>query len=199
MEVDWETEVGGGAPIIDAGWAGFVDLRRQPGRVHEISEAAAFPPLAHLLLKLNGAHSAVWTSKCDLWQPAPAALACYVDMLPRDGSVFPCLPEAETFCRQLSAILGSWVPREAMEKAIGTAALEPGRDSAYAPDLQASLTLVIRQAFAIGAEGFGVTAYLGTEQPSVTEARKAMASAMAALADALLRPGAAEKAKSTLK
>ena len=49
MEADWEVEVGGGAPVIDALWAGFVDLRRQPERIEEIAEAGKFPALAPLL------------------------------------------------------------------------------------------------------------------------------------------------------
>ncbi len=42
MEVDWEVEVGGGAPVIEALWMGFVDLRRNPERLGEIAEAANF-------------------------------------------------------------------------------------------------------------------------------------------------------------
>jgi hypothetical protein len=30
MEADWEFEVGGDAPVIDALWPGFVDLRLSP-------------------------------------------------------------------------------------------------------------------------------------------------------------------------
>ena len=30
MEADWEMEIGGSAPVIDAFWAGFEDLRRSP-------------------------------------------------------------------------------------------------------------------------------------------------------------------------
>ena len=35
MEADWEVEIGGGAPVIDALWPGFVDLRaaRARGRI----------------------------------------------------------------------------------------------------------------------------------------------------------------------
>ncbi len=47
MEADWEVEIGGedgdSAPIIDALWPGFIDLRRFPDRVAEITEAAGFP------------------------------------------------------------------------------------------------------------------------------------------------------------
>ncbi len=30
MEADWEFEVGGDAPVIEAHWPGFVDLRQNP-------------------------------------------------------------------------------------------------------------------------------------------------------------------------
>ena len=30
MEADWEVEIGGGAPVIDACWDGYVDLRFNP-------------------------------------------------------------------------------------------------------------------------------------------------------------------------
>ena len=40
MEADWEVEVGGGAPVIEADWPGFVDLRGEPERVNEMEEVA---------------------------------------------------------------------------------------------------------------------------------------------------------------
>ena len=43
MEADWEVEVGGGSPVIEALWPGFVDLRLYPERIGEIQEAAGFP------------------------------------------------------------------------------------------------------------------------------------------------------------
>jgi len=42
MEADWEVEVGGGSPVIEALWPGFVDLRLYPERIGEIQEAAGF-------------------------------------------------------------------------------------------------------------------------------------------------------------
>jgi hypothetical protein len=100
MEADWEFEVGGEAPVIDAAWTGFVDLRLEPERADELAETAEFPALAGVLAKLNGPGSALWTSKCDVWQVhdraqwdadeldastgcATHAMACYIDLLPR--------------------------------------------------------------------------------------------------------------------
>jgi len=81
MEADWEVEIGPGAPIVEAFWPGFVDLRSEPRRIGEIEEATRFPELAKALLQLNGQGSGnqpapiddaenglVWTSKCDIWR-----------------------------------------------------------------------------------------------------------------------------------
>jgi hypothetical protein len=182
MEADWEFEVGGGAPVIEACWSGFVDLRRHPECVGEIQEAVAFPPLAALLVALNGAHSRLWTAKCDLWEPNAddlagltsdcrtaaqvsalprAALACYIDLLPLAGKVFAQPRQAEDFCRK-------WVIR-----------LAP----VSLPDC--CVDLVIRQAFAGEMEGFGVTAYLSAVSRDRSAATEALTAALAAFADTI--------------
>jgi hypothetical protein len=165
MEADWEVEIGGGAPVIEAEWAGLVDLRSHPECIAEVAEAAAFPALAALLLALNAAHSPLWTSKCDVWEPEPAALACYIDMLPVEGRVFARWQQAEAFCREYVTRLAQ-ITR---------------------PELSAecSIDLVIRQAIACQAEGFGITAYLRAKAACHADAEGALAAAMAALADAL--------------
>jgi hypothetical protein len=186
MEADWEIEVGGGAPVIEAFWPGFVDLHRRAGHhlAAEIAEARAFPPLAGLLQALNSTASPVFTSKCDLWETGPdevagsdelmtgdiqAALACYIDLLPVEGAVFPNLHQAEEFCR-------NWVRRL----------------SGVSTPL-CRVDLILRQAIAGPAEGFGVTAYLGGTGKDRSAAGKALASAMAAFAVAI--PDAATTAK----
>ena len=187
MEADWEVEVGGGAPVIEAYWPGFVDLRcssqslphailnPHPDRITEIVEAATFPPLSALLRALNTPTSPVWTSKCDLWEPLPfeftdpatiaadaqAGLACYLDLLPLECLVFPGLAQAETLCRE-------WVAR-----------LSP----IDVP--QCRIDLVIRQAVAADVEGFGITAYLGAAGADRSAAANGLATAMAAFAAAI--------------
>jgi hypothetical protein len=69
MEADWEFEVEGEtaaaeapipeAPIIDACWPGFVDLRRNPERAWDLPEARQLPALAEALARLNAAASPV--------------------------------------------------------------------------------------------------------------------------------------------
>ncbi len=179
MEADWQVEIGGGAPVIDALWPGFVDLRKDPERIVEIAEAVDFAPLVALLLALNSAESPVWTSKCDGWEPEPGGQAVYIDMLPRDGGVFPEWKQAEGFCRDMVDRLGVMKLQEC--------------------GLECSVELVVREAVAGDAEGFGVTAYLSAKGRDGAETAKAVGALMAGFADALrpLRP--AETAGSKLQ
>ena len=183
--------MGGGAPVIEALWPGFVDLREQPERVAEIAEAAAFPPLAGLLRALNAADSLMWTAKCDVWEPGLTAtgtavsasfadskveqptLACYVDLLPRAGQVFAQWQEAEAFCREC------------------VARLEP------IALLDCHVELIVRQAIAGAADGFGVTAYCSAAGPNRAAASEALTAVLAAFADSI--PPAASPATGASK
>jgi len=99
MEADWEVEIGPDAPVIDACWSGFVDLRSAPELAQTLPEVRDLPGLAKALARLNGARSPVWTAKCDIWpvidssqfdpyeldaEPGSAtcAWAYYIDLLP---------------------------------------------------------------------------------------------------------------------
>jgi len=176
MEAEWEVEVGGGAPVIEALWPGFVDLRQQPERLAEIAEAAAFPPLAELLRTLNAADCPVWTAKCDVWETEPSeadeashagtsvliVLACYVDVLPRAGQVFAQWQQAEAFCRACVVRL------------------------APTPLPNCRVEFIIRQAIAGEAEGFGVTAYFSGAGRDRAAASQMLAAALATFADSIL-------------
>jgi hypothetical protein len=149
VEADWEVEIGPGAPVIDALWDGFIDLRMAPGRISEIEEAQGFLPLQRALLALNVASSTIWTAKCDLWtlqdfdpseMEAPEAeagsgLGCYIDLFPRSG-VFLSIAQAEEWVRKIVASL----------------------KQVHAPCCR--VDLVIREAVSAQVEGFGVTAYI---------------------------------------
>jgi hypothetical protein len=147
MDIDWEVEIGGGAPVIEADWPGFIDLRAHPERISDILEASSFPPLADLLIGLNSSTSPVWTSKCDVWQLQSGGLACYVDLIPQDGNVFGEWRHIEGFCRTLVEQIIAKTHKESKSGA--------------------STTLVVRQAIAGHAEGYGVTAYFSAEGESV--------------------------------
>jgi hypothetical protein len=126
MEADWEIEIDGEAPIIDACWPGFVDLRSEPERVRELSEVRQLPALSNMLVRINGSNSPVWTAKCDVWPVddfdrfelnAPdsddlCAQACYVDLLPGSDEQWASNPEmAAAFCKNLCARMRSVVLR----------------------------------------------------------------------------------------
>jgi hypothetical protein len=184
MEADWEFEVGPdaaglAAPVIDALWPGFVDLRRAPERAWQLPEAAQLPALAEALAKLNAAASPVWTSKCDFWPRLEAdefdageldappgcmahAMGCYIDLLPGDRARWAQPPIAEAVCKRVCSLLRA-VP-------LGCCRAD----------------LVIRRAF-ITADGMdlGITAYLTSCGPSSAEAARRLAAALTALTDAL--------------
>ncbi len=115
MEADWEFEVGGDAPIIEAQWPGFVDLRKDPHRAGELTEANELAGLADALARLNAVDSPVWTSKTDVFEPGPYdpdeldatgeeaehAIACYVDLLGCDNQQWNSQIRADRWCRTL--------------------------------------------------------------------------------------------------
>lgn len=149
MEADWEFEIGGDAPVIEAHWSGFVDLGAHPERVSELNECRELPALAGALVRLNAPVSPVWTSKTDVFVPedidademnAPAAeaayaLACYIDLLPRSEQRWNVPAKAERQCRDLRACLR---------------VIELSR---------CRVDLVVRRAVVAGADGLGITAY----------------------------------------
>ena len=178
MEADWEFEASGDAPVIEAQWLGFVDLRRTPERARELPETVQFPALAKALVKLNAAVSLVWTSKCDVWEHleegefdpdemdappecAAHAMGCYIDLLPRSGRrwIPPELASAE--CRRVCGLLRA-VPLRCCR-----------------------IDLVIRRAF-VTAERMelGITAYLISCGESSAKAAQTLQAALAAFVGA---------------
>jgi len=122
VEVDWEVEIGPGAPIIDAYWDGFVDLRVTPALVRQLPEVNNLPALGDVLVRLNGPSSPIWTSKCDVWPvldpdeldpyelsaTARSALygwACYIDLLPRSDQQWIVPEMAVASCKYLCWVL----------------------------------------------------------------------------------------------
>ena len=178
MEANWEFEVGGDAPVIEAHWAGFVDLRSHPESAEDLPETTQFPALATALARLNAADSLVWTSKCDFWpdlEPgefdpdeldAPSgcathAMGCYIDLLPRSNQQWALPAIAEKACKRICGLLHS-VP-------LGCCRVD----------------LVIRRAF-ITPDGMdlGITAYLTSCGESPEAAAKTLEAALAAFTDA---------------
>ena len=176
MEADWEVEIGGQAPVIQAQWAGFLDLRLAPESAAQLPEAAQLPALADTLVRLNAPSSPVWTSKCDIWSPdtfdpdeldAPrgernCAIACYVDLLPRRDQPWSDPEDAIAACKTLCARLR------------------------YVALRCCRVDLVVRRAhIAPGFLDLGVTAYFTACGSTSADAAAALASALAAFVDSL--------------
>jgi hypothetical protein len=178
MEADWEVEVGGDSPVIEAQWPGFVDLRSSPERAGQLPEAAQLPALAEALEKLNAAAAPVWTSKCDLWphlEPgefdpdelnastgcATHAMGCYIDLLPKCDQQWLSPEMAAAACKHTCTLLHA-VPLRCCR-----------------------VDLVIRRAFATpDLMGLGITAYLTSCGDSEAAAAVALQTALAAFARA---------------
>jgi len=178
MEADWEIELGGDAPVIDACWPGFVDLRRFPNRIVELPEISQLPELRASLLRLNDVHaSPVWTSKCDVWpvtdfdaleldakiEDARYGVACYIDLLPRSDQQWTlpkmAIAACEKFCLQLRSV----------------------------PLTCCRADLIVRRAFITPElEDFGITAYLTACGCDEDTAAVHLGGALAAFADSVV-------------
>ena len=186
MEADWQFEIGGDAPIIDACWPGFVDLRWNapsgPGlraQVGSLREAVQLPGLAFALKQLNSDNSPVWTSKCDFWpalQPGDFdadeldastgsfahAAGCYIDLLPKTDQRWTHPRDAAAVCKNWCALLQA-VPLRCSR-----------------------VDLIIRRALiAPDRTEIGITAYLTACGSTSVAAWQTLEAALAAFVDAL--------------
>lgn len=177
MEADWEVEIGGDAPVIDACWEGLLDLRRRPDLALTLPESRQLAGLAEALIQLNSAASPVWTSKCDVWRPdefAPdemgareeesnQAMACYVDLLPLTDEQWPTPEQAVGACRSICL-------------RISKVALCCCRTD-----------LIVRSAWtAADHKMIGITAYLTACGPTLDQATAVLASALKVFVEAIV-------------
>ena len=183
MEADWEFEIGGDSPAIDAGWSGFVDLREDPERISSLAEVAALPSFADLLVGLNRNGSPMWTAKCDFFpsltedefdaseldasaEDARYAVACYVDLLPAVTETWRRPEQVAEACVRICSRL----------------------HAAVLSNCRADL--VIRRAVAPDPViEFAVTAYITACGATSEAARAVMAKAMRIFSDAVVSAG----------
>lgn len=180
MEADWEVEIGCGAPVVAQKWEGLVDLRRHPEAAAHLPEAAELAGLAAVLVRLNQADSPVWTAKCDVWESAEfdpleldaesedvsMGVASYVDLLPREPVMWATHESAAEWCRHVCLRLHGIALRNCR------------------------VDLVVRasddgEAIA----GHAVTAYATAVGVNALQAKRRLADALAAFADALVTMG----------
>jgi hypothetical protein len=191
MEADWEFEVGAGAPVIEARWPGFIDLRHNPERASELAEVLAAHALAETLVTLNADTSPVWTSKCDVWpvvdfaefdpdeldaplERAAHAVGCYIDLLPRSGRQWDAQAKIEADCKRVCILLRAMPLRCCrVDLVVRRASRTP--DPGYA-----------------GSIDLGITAYLTSCGPTEAEAKAVLEIALEAFADAFCGPSTVE-------
>lgn len=127
MNSDWSVECGADDPWVVIPWTGatesdpslrFIDLRAEPQRVREISEAARSPALAEALTAWNTA-GPLLTAKCDVWQYADSlfdafdlpgyahAHASYIDLLPAAAALHASFVAMEERLRRGSRVVES--------------------------------------------------------------------------------------------
>lgn len=183
MEADWEMEIAPDAPIVDASWQGYVDLRNDPEAAAALPEAQQFPALSKVLQRLNvpatthssTATSHFWTAKCDVWIPesfdsdemeagpaeSSAALACYIDLIPVEQAIFGSLPDLDSRARKIVSRLHAM------------------------PHRCSRIDLVLRQALHSGCSGFGITAYIVACGSGAPAAERTLEVALDALVQAI--------------
>jgi len=190
VEADWEIELGGGAPVIDANWPGFVDLQSHPERVCELPEVLFLPALAPALVKLNSSESVLYTVKSDVWPiteidplefdaPLPSAMhgvAVYVDCLHRNPQLWSDPNNAIAWSKKLCTALQA------------------------APLRCCRADLVIRRAITMPSiESIGVTAYFAACGSTDDVARMQLEAVLAVFADSVASVGAPSTAHSKLQ
>lgn len=123
MEADWSVDIGPELPRINGEWEGLIDLRDGRCAVDRVKEAAEHPAMQDALQALNGAHSLVFTTKCDIWRleereidpyefgasadTARAGFASYVDVLQLEFARFASFAFHEEWARGLASHLHS--------------------------------------------------------------------------------------------
>jgi hypothetical protein len=190
VEADWEIEIGGGAPVIEAHWSGFVDLRRHPEKAPELPEVLLLPALAHALVQLNSPQSPLDTVKSDVWSvteidplefdapPASAmhGLAAYIDCLHRNPQLWSDPNNAIAWCKKFCTALQA-VPLRCCRA-----------------------DLVIRRAITgPNTDSIGITAYVSACGSSDNLARIQLEAALAVFADSVASAGVPNTAHSKLQ
>ena len=178
MEADWSVELMAGDPVILVPWATesdapfkceFVDLRSGGQLIDEIEEARRVPELRVALLLLNSASSPLWTAKCDAWEsdspidpyemnaaPTDASFSfgSYIDLLAKDRALQASFDRQEQWVRAVTETLRA-IPAKA-----------------------ARVELVLRQAQANHATGYGVSWFVEGCGGTAQRAREAWSEAV---------------------
>jgi hypothetical protein len=183
---EWNAACGPDDPVLVVPWSSpdgalhWVDLRDDPDALDNVTEADEYPALLAALRTMNGNRSPVFTAKCDVWtmdaeevesaryelmldeDVAVAGIACYIDVLWRERSIFTSRYRMEQMLYRID--------RLAADLPHSLALLECTLRPAVA-DLDSSV-----------AEGFAVTLYVKAVGVDGTEAQERWDAALRAVA-----------------
>ena len=181
MLAEWTVELGADDPRLEIPWAledgssRFLDLKRQPELLLEISEAFAYSELAEFLNWANSPESPFETAKCDAWTSRqidaedevfgePCKFGSYVDLLFADKDQRSQFSENEHFVQALAKLVR------------------------HAPEMASAAEFTLRHCFdhrAKAEECFYITFYLHGYGEDETQARTRWAVALKMVQNAM--------------
>ena len=140
MQADFSVELGRDDAALELPWSSdgpsvrYYDLKANPELIAQIPEAAAYPPLAAFLGRINAPEFPLATAKCDAWFSndifpeeeifrADRKFVSYIDLVFVDEDVRQSFEKHEAFAKELCRLLS------------------------HAPDLTATVELVIRRCY----------------------------------------------------
>ncbi len=191
MLFDWTAACADDDPVLVVPWEDpttglhFIDLRQDLDALDSIPEAEAHPALLGSLRALNGARSALFTAKCDIWAATPDDLANLQDELALEPALAAAgqLSYLDLLCRD-RALFASFHQQQHLLNRLE-------RRLALLDHPHALAEAVVRPAFldlATPQEGFALTLYVKAVGPDPDAAGQHWAAALAAVTATLRKP-----------
>ena len=188
MQAEYDVELGREDPALELPWRSedgtvrYYDVKGHPEWVLQIEEAKAFPELGAFLKRVNALGFPLQTAKCDIWYSreiskeeeifgAVCKLVSYVDLVFTADETRASLEKHEELAQGLCQLLQR------------------------APEIAATVALVIRRCYYHGAEddsdestsGFCLTAYVSGFDNEPNDARQRWAIALTLFQHALVQ------------
>jgi hypothetical protein len=186
MQADYSVELGREDPALELPWSSdgatrYYDLKRNPGLLPQIPEAARSAELNAFLTCINAAGFPLQTAKCDLWYSrdisaeeemfrAARKFVSYVDLVFQADEARFVFEKHQAFAQSLCRLLQG------------------------VPEVKAAIELVIRRCYyhpegnsEDSSDGFCITAYVSGFGDDEAEARQRWATAIALLQHALVQ------------
>jgi hypothetical protein len=121
MQADFSVELGGDSPALEIPWCSddpnvrYLDLKKHPELVQQISEAVLYPELGSFLARINTPGFPLATAKCDAWASSELdpedeifgdrKFVSYVDLIFVDEKDRCSFAKHEAFAKQLCRLL----------------------------------------------------------------------------------------------